>query len=95
MTSMVDPAAVRNKPSLSFLIRLVVKVTLALAAVFGLVRIAAPNLMDMHSDLAFWVGVACWPAALILGLAAVAWIRRDFMNERRHQGAPGRLFGPE
>ena len=80
---------------MSLLIRLVVKLALAVAAVFVLVRIAAPNLMDMHNDLAFWAGVACWPAALIVGLAAAAWIRRDYQSFRRLQGAPGRLFGPE
>jgi predicted membrane protein len=93
--SMVDPAAVHTNASMSLLIRIFVKLLAALAAVFVLTRFVSPTLMDIHSDLAFWAGVACWPVAVILAILAVAWIYRDFKIFRRLQGAPTRLFGPE
>ena len=92
---MVDPAAVQNNASMSLVIRIFLKLVAALAAVFMLVRFAAPVLMDIHNDLAFWAGVACWPLAIILALLAAAWIYRDYRTFRRLQGAPARLFGPE
>ncbi len=92
---MVDPAAVHMNASMSLVIRILVKLVVALATVFVLIRVASPTLMDIHSDLAFWAGVACWPIAVILAILAAAWIYRDFKTFRRLQGAPARLFGPD
>jgi hypothetical protein len=56
---------------------LVLKVLAVAAAVFVLLRLAAPNLMNTHND------VLCWPAAGLLVLWAGAWIARDIAALRR------------
>ncbi len=63
--------------------------------VFVLVAFAAPMLMDIRSNLAFWTGVACWPLAVLVGLVAAAWARRDLRALRRLRGGPVRLSGPD
>jgi hypothetical protein len=62
---------------------LVLKVLAVAAAVFVLLRLAAPNLMNTHNDVLFWLGVLCWPAAGLLVLWAGAWIARDIAALRR------------
>jgi uncharacterized protein involved in cysteine biosynthesis len=63
---------------------LVLKTLAVVAAVFVLLRLAAPNLMNTHNDVLFWLGVLCWPAAGLLVLWAGAWITRDIAALRRH-----------
>jgi hypothetical protein len=51
-----------------------------------LVRLIAPSLMDVHNDLVFWLGVACWPAAAVVAFFAGTWIYRDIRRHLRSAG---------
>ncbi len=62
---------------------LVLKVLAVIAALFVLLRLASPNLMTTHNDILFWLGVACWPAAVILVLWSGVWVARDVRALRR------------
>ena len=63
--------------------RLVLKVLAVIAALFVLLRLISPNLMTAHNDILFWLGVACWPAAVLLVLWSGVWIARDVRALRR------------
>ena len=92
---MVDPTPVTSNSRTSLWTRIAVELVAALAIVFALIRFAAPTLMDIRSDLAFWAGVACWPLAAATAAVAVAWIVRDLKALRRLKGGPVRLSGPD
>jgi uncharacterized integral membrane protein len=62
---------------------LVLKVLAVIAALFVLLRLASPNLMTAHNDILFWIGVACWPAAVLLVIWSGVWIARDVRALRR------------
>lgn len=74
---MADQAGLRSRESLAALLRIFIKTLVAIAAVFCLVRVIAPSLMDDHNDVAFWSGVLCWPLAAVVAVGAVVWIARD------------------
>jgi hypothetical protein len=74
---MTDPAGHRSRKALAALLWIFVKTLSALAAVFVLIRVIAPSLMDDHNDIAFWTGVLCWPAAVVVAVGALVWIIRD------------------
>ena len=74
---MADAAGRRSSKTLTALLALFIKTLAAAAIVFVLVRIVAPDLMDIKNDFAFWAGLACWPLALILGVVCALWIARD------------------
>jgi hypothetical protein len=74
---MADQPGHRSRESLAVLLRIFIKTLAAVAAVFVLVRIVSPELMDHHNDLAFWAGVLCWPLAAVVAVGAVVWIARD------------------
>ncbi len=62
---------------------LVLKVLAVIAALFVLLRLISPNLMTAHNDILFWLGVLCWPAAVLVVLWSGVWIARDIRALRR------------
>ena len=92
---MVGMTAVNMNASTGLVIRIFIKLLLAAIAVFVLTRVLSPMLMDVRNNFAFWTGVACWPAAVVVVVWAMAWIIGDLRTLRRQQGAPGRLSGPD
>jgi len=88
-----DPVTPRSSTSLW--IRLAIELVAALAIVFALTRFAAPMLMNIRSDLAFWAGVACWPLAAMVAAMAGVRILGHARALRRLKGGPVRLSGPD
>jgi hypothetical protein len=88
---MADPSGLRSRESLAALLRIFIKTLVGIAAVFVLVRIISPDLMDIHSDLAFWAGLLCWPLALVVAVGAVIWIARDIRGLGASRLLPQRL----
>lgn len=83
-----------SKSPNGLVLRIVIELLAAAVTAFVLLAFAAPMLMDIRSNLAFWSGVACWPlAGLVLVLAGVQ-VRRDLEMRRRAKEEPGRLVGP-
>lgn len=83
-----------SKSPNGLVLRIVIELLAAAVTAFALAAFAAPMLMDIRSNLAFWSGVACWPlAGLVLVLAGVQ-VRRDLKMRRRAKEEPGRLVGP-
>ncbi|MDR3509871.1 MAG: hypothetical protein P4L64_18445 [Caulobacteraceae bacterium] len=83
---MSEPVGSSRGPSAALVVGVFVKVIVALAVVFILVRILAPTLMDYHNDILFWLGAACWPLAIIVAIFAGSWIYRDIRRHFRRTG---------
>ena len=62
---------------------LVLKVLAVIGALFVLLRLISPNLMTAHNDILYWLGVLCWPAAVLVVLWCGVWIARDLRALRR------------
>jgi hypothetical protein len=85
---------VTSKSPNGLVLRIVIELLAAAVTAFVLLAFAAPMLMDIRSNLAFWSGVGCWPLAGLIVVLAVFQARRDLKELRRLRGASGRLVGP-
>ena len=70
---------------------LLLKILATAALLFVLLRLISPLLMTQHNDLTFWIGAACWPAALVVAVWAAVWISQDLAVIRRRIGDRKRL----
>ncbi len=93
-SSLVDPVLVEAHLIRDFLVKAGIKLVAALALDFLLLRVWAPNLVNMHRDLALLAGVACLALALIItGWAGFQLFidTRRFLDARRHLARANRL----
>ncbi|QUD88853.1 hypothetical protein [Phenylobacterium montanum] len=84
-----------SKSTNGLVLRIVVELVAAAVLAFALAAFAAPMLMNIRSNLAFWTGVACWPLAGAVILVAAALAIRDIRTLRREREIKARLYGPQ
>ena len=90
----VTPGAAERRANLRRSILLIVaKVLGVLVADFLLLRIWAPNLINMHQDLALAGSIVCFALALAATgwLAFQLWVDIGRLNRARRRGAPAHI----
>ena len=93
--SIVEQTPVTPNPATGLVLRIIVELLVTPVTAFGLAAFAAPILMDIRNNLAFWAGAACWPLAALVVAVGLAWIVRDLKELFRLRNGPTRISGPD